>query len=255
MKRSLLDMTQSILTAIDGDAVLSISDTVESIQVANTIRQTYFDLIDEQQLPANHEMVTLESVSDVTQPHLLRLPDNVSRIIFFTYDCRENTSDPLEYKEVGYLKPEDFIRHCNKRDSTNTTEYFVWTPSSQPGLKLVIGKQSFPTYWTSFDDEHIVFDSFDNDVETTMQSSKTQAYCELRPVFTMEDDFVPDLPENMFGLFYSMAENKCYFASKQAANPLTNRQENRNRVRAQRNKYRQERDQNKWDGFPDYGRR
>jgi hypothetical protein len=255
MKRSLLDMVQSILTSIDGDAVNSISDTVESIQVAQQIRNCYFELIDEMQLPANHEMCTLDALSDVSQPHVMRLPDKVSRILFFTYDKRTSTSDPLEYEEVAYKAPKDFIQFCNNNDSSDTVNYFVWTPSGQLGLKLTIGKKEAPTYWTTFDDEHIVFNSYDSVVESSMQQSKTQAYCEIRPTFTVADNFVPDLPENLFTRLLSMSENRCFLTAKQQVNPLTNQAEGRLRVRTQRNKFRQERDQNKFDGFPDYGRR
>lgn len=255
MKRSVLDMTQGILNTIDGDPVTSISDTNEAYQVALQIRQAYLSLIDEQQLPANHEMVTLEALSDTDSPHVLKLPERASRIIFFTYDVRESESAPLQYRDVAYSAPEKFIREINKRDSTNTSEHFIWSPPDQPALKLIIGNKAHPSFWTSFDDEHIVFDSFNSTVEASMQSSKTQAYCEIHPTFLVQDDFVPDLPDNLFTLLYSMAENRCFYNSRQKANQLGDRDERRMRTRAQRLKFRDAALQNKFDTYPDYGRK
>jgi hypothetical protein len=255
MKRTLLDMTQAILSTIDGDAVTSISDTVESLQVANQIRSAYFELIDEQQLPANHQIMALEALSDTKRPHVLRLPDNVSRIVFFKYNVQDNAEEATDYKDIEYLTPEEFIEEANKKDSLDTANNFLWIPTGQPNLRITIGKTAFPTHYTTFDDELLVFDSYNSSVESTMQASRTQAYCEIRPVFLMEDAFIPDLPENLFTLLYSTAENRCYYNFKQAVNALGNRSEGRSRVRAQRNKYRLDRDQNKWEQFPDYGRR
>jgi hypothetical protein len=252
MKRTLLNMTQSILSTIDGDAVNSISDTVESLQVAEQIKLAYFELIDELQLPANHDLITLEALSDTANPHLLRLPDNVSRLIYFKYDKRELPDDPAQFDDVVYKTPQEFVDLVNKRDSTST-EYFVWTNPN--GVKLTIGKNAHPSYWTTFDDEHLLFDSYESAIDSSLQASKSQAYVEFRPVFEMQDDFIPDLPENMFSLLYSSAENRSFYNSKQRINPLGNRNESRNRTRAQRNKFRQEHDQNKWGSFPDYGRR
>ena len=43
-KMTLLEMTQNILSAMDSDAVNSIGDTVESLQVADVIVETYYEL-------------------------------------------------------------------------------------------------------------------------------------------------------------------------------------------------------------------
>jgi hypothetical protein len=245
-------MTQGILSTLEGDAVNSITDTVESLQVAKQIQLAYFNLIDEMQLPANHDLITLTALSDTNKPHLLKLPDNVSRLIYFKYDKRLLQSDSALFDNVVYKTPQEFVDFVNQRDSKGT-DYFVWTNDNS--VKLTIGNKAHPQYWTTFDDEHLVFDSYNSDVESSLQANKSQAYVEFRPVFEMSDNFIPDLPENMFSLLYSMAENKCYYNSKQTLNPLGNRDESRNRTRAQRNKFRQDFDQNKWDTFPDYGRR
>ena len=49
-KRTLLELTQSILNDLDGEAVNSIFDTEEAIQYANVVRDTYFNIVAARQL-------------------------------------------------------------------------------------------------------------------------------------------------------------------------------------------------------------
>ena len=63
-----------------------------------------------------------------------------------------------------------------------------------------------PSFYTSFDDEHIVMDSYKSSVESTLQNSKTQAYGMVYPTFTISDTFTPDLDDTLFP--YLLAESK-----------------------------------------------
>jgi hypothetical protein len=251
MRRTLLDMTQSVLSALDSDPVSSISDTYEAGQIAERIRDAYLDLIDEQGLKANKVITTLIGLASTTRPHVLKIADNVSRLLWFNYDIRESSTAPLEYRELTYMEPNEFVRFCNGRDSTNTTEFFVWGTNA----KMVIGKKEMPTYWTSFSDQYIVCDSYDSTVDSALVGGKTQVYVELIPFFTMEDDFIPELPENLFTLLHNTVLNRCYMLDKEKLNPKFEQQEQRSRVRSQRLKYRLQREQNKEYQTPDYGRR
>ena len=44
MKQTLLQMTQSILSDMDSEAVNSISDTVEAQQIASVIEDTFYNI-------------------------------------------------------------------------------------------------------------------------------------------------------------------------------------------------------------------
>ena len=48
---TLLDVVQTILAEVDGDAVSSISDTVEATQIATLARTVYAELVTELDLP------------------------------------------------------------------------------------------------------------------------------------------------------------------------------------------------------------
>ena len=249
-KPTLLEIVQDILTEMSGDQVNSISDTQEATDVANVVKVVWNELIDEIDFPFHKELVTLEGLADPSKPNYMRIPENVSRIEWIKYDTRPSLTSAKDYTPMVKMEPSDFIDFVNARPSTDTSNYVVVQHTAD--IPLVIGKLDSPSYWTTFDDEYVVFDSYDSDVEATLQTSKTICSAFIRPTFTVADDHVPDLPENMFNVLRIHALNRCMFALKQTINPKTEREENRLRVRAQRNKQRALRKHLDW---PDYGRK
>jgi hypothetical protein len=71
-------------------------------------------------------------------------------------------------------------------------------------------------------------------------------------VFTVTDAFIPDLPENLFNMLYTMSLGRAFANQRQTVNPKIEKQESRVRIRGQRNKWREARMINEG---PDYGRR
>lgn len=238
-KRTLLDLVQGILTETNGDQVNSISDTLEATDVANVVRQKYFDIIDEMDLPVNFQLISLEGLGDVTKPTHVRIPENVGQIQWIKYDTRTSNLLQKHYIDLTYRTPQEFVTLVNGRSSIDTTNYQIVQQDSN--IPLIIGKLLGPTYWTSFDDEFIVLDSYNNAVDDTIQSSKNICYASTRPVFTLVDSFVADLPENLFGLLYAQSKATCFADFKETLNPKAERDESRLRVRSQRNKWRQSR--------------
>lgn len=221
---------------MDSDSVNSISDTIEATSVAEVVRQVYFDLVDEMDLPANDKLVALTGLGDTTKPTHMLIPQDVSEIRWIKYDKRTDTSGNKAYAPITYMEPQAFVTMINGRPSTDTTNYLVVPYDAN--VSLIIDKKHGPSYWTTFDDEYIVFDSYDSSVDSTLQSSKTIVSANYRPTFTLTDTFTPDLPENLFGLLYTQALARCFANQKQQVNPKIERQESRMRVRSQRNMWR-----------------
>jgi hypothetical protein len=249
-KQTLLDMTQDILSAIDGDEVNSISDTVEAMQVVAIIKRCYLDIVTEHELPCNEGLTKLIGLGDVDKPNVMQIPESVSKVNWIQYDCREDVDGDKEYRDMKYLAPLDFMHLVNSRSSTDTDNNVV--VEIETDVPLVIDKTKAPTYWTSFDDEYIVFDSYNSDVDSTLQQSKSIIHAGSEPTFTIDDDFIPDLPENLFSYLYNKAEANAFAKLKQETNIKTEQSENRHRIRAQRNKWRQGR---AIIEGPDYGRK
>jgi hypothetical protein len=253
MSRTLLDVVQGILSKLDSDTVNSISDTVEADQIADLVRQTYFDIIDEYQLPGQRQLCNLEALSTTAKPNMLKLPENTQSLIHWQYDVREADQDPLRYVEIDYMAPADFLRMTNQRNSLDTTNYQVVEVAVN--VPIIVDITCGPRHWTTFDDNYIVTDNVNKQLEATLQASKTQALIEKRLPFTKADDFVFNLPQNLESLLYRTAENEAYAIYKQAVNPKLEQKEDRLRVRAQRNRHRtQQHENNTIFGSPNYGR-
>jgi hypothetical protein len=206
-KLTLLSMTQSILSDMDSDEVNSIDDTVESAQVASILRDTYFECINYRLWPTTYQVTDLSGLGDTLKPTHVLMDESVIKIETLRYDSREAVADPLLYKELVWMEPEDFLRMSLGRDSTDST---VQTVNGFDDEVLLIYNDKAPTYYTSFDDQYLVLDSFDNTLDSTILESKILGYGVIEPAFTITDTFVPDLPAKAFPYYLAAAKSTCF---------------------------------------------
>lgn len=248
-KMTVKEMALDILNDMDSDAVDSINDTSEALQVAQILKTTYYEIIDGVDYwPHLNTLVQLTGLADVTKPTFLLLPETLQHMRWFKYNKRKSTDTKDKYAEVKYKSPDDFVTYTNNRVSSDST---VDVTSDFSSTSLLLRNDHAPTYWTSFDDTYIVCDSYDSAVDSTLQTSKTQASGPRTPTFTISDTFTPDLPENVFSYYLSEAKSVCFNALKQSANPKEEQRSKRQRYRAVGNKRRD----NQTGGFASYGRR
>jgi hypothetical protein len=236
VKLTLLKIVQEILNDMDGDNVNDISETVESEQVASIVRSVFREMTTALDFPHQMELFTLVASGDSSIPTHMSMPDSISKIEWIKYDVREDVADPIVYQTVGYLPPYEFVSYCSMRDSSDTTN--IMTVTDLGGVPLLIRKDQSPRFWTSFDDEHIVFDAYLSDVDSTLQSSKTLCYGTRNLDWVHENDAVPDLPEQLFGLFVAQAKATAFSVMK-GTNPKLEKKERRMTIRSNRNKWRQ----------------
>lgn len=195
MKSTLLQIVQDVLNDMSSDVVNSIDDTEESQQVAQIVKSTYQAMMSNRNWPHTKQLISLAASTDNTRPTHMTIDDEIKEMISIYYDKRKQGETRLLYKEVEWRDPDDFLRITNSRNNDNDNVEVVTDPS---GVVLLIMNNKAPSYFTSFDDEMLVFDSYDSDIDDTLQSSKTQARAYVTPVFEMDDDYVPDLPEEAF---------------------------------------------------------
>lgn len=236
-KKTLLQMVQKILSDMDSDEVNSISDTVEAMQVAEIVRFSYEELIATLKIPERMSLIPLESLADVNRPNYLKIPDSVKGFQWIRYNG----------KTVQYLNPESFIDLVLDRSEGTLVEDFQ-------NVSYYVKNDEDPQYWTSFDDEYVVFDAFNQDVESTLQESKSIAYAEMGSNFELSDDYVPDLDDNLFPLLINEAKAVCFVDLKQVSNSKAEQNARRQLVRVQ-NELNRTAKPSPRSRLPDYGRR
>lgn len=235
MKMTLLELTQNILSAMDAEQVTSIEDTVESMQVAEEIRNSYYENFGNYEIKSRLQLDSLEDFTDVSgdYPHTLKIPDNVDNIKWMKYNW--GTVAAPEWHEVTYITPEQFLELVLQNVDTNST---TEAKDYSSGLIYYISKESHPTYWTTFDNEYVVFDSLNTIIEADVDPAKTMIYAEVIPVFTMSDSFTPDLDDKFFPALLAEAKSACFVNYKGVANSKEEQRSRRQMVRHQNNRAR-----------------
>lgn len=236
MPRTVLELIQDIITETSGDTINSISDTVEAMDVGTIMRQVYSEIVDKYDLPSTRTVQNLTGLGDVARPNIMEIPDGSYDIQWIKYDNRTAVSGNIAYAPIKYQTPDEFMSRVTSGPSTDTTNYKVVFANT--GVPMIINKKHGPQFWTSFDDNLIVFDAYNSAVDSTLQSSKSMIYVETRPSLTIADAIVPTLPENLENLLYIKTLNRVLGTDDIIKQGLI-RQELTTEVRTQRNKWRQ----------------
>jgi hypothetical protein len=105
---------------------------------------------------------------------------------------------------MKYKTPEEFMKLLDGRDNTAPNVLRVIDDSD---IGMNIFTDQAPTYYTSFDNHTIIFDSYDIAVDTTLQNSKTQCYGSEYPLWEMSNTFVPNLPTDSFSYLLNEAKS------------------------------------------------
>lgn len=248
-KFTLLEIVKDILNDMDSDEVNSINDTLESLQVAQIIKSTYYHLISgDEYWPHLKQTMQLTASGDSTRPTHMKMPDDVQKINWIKYNKRKSTDTKDKYEDTLYKDTKDFLDMLNQRDSSSAT---ITSVTDFGGVTLFIKNNAGPSFWTSFDDEYIVFDSYDNTVDTTLQQAKTQVEGYREPTWSSIDSFVPDLPSKAF--IYLLEESKSAAMFK-LRHVTDGKAEQRSTVQRRRLSLGKWRSKNSVD-FPNYGRK
>lgn len=239
MKRTLLNLTQTILSRMSSDEVNSISDTVESLQVADIIKTVYYNMIARQDFPEHNELFQLTPSVDNTQPVLMFKPDSVSKIEWIKYFDNDTlvtqTTDDHDidldlvdvdggadgsapsYKYVTILPVRQFLDMTNEfnTNETNNVDTFTFTDSHSNTFTFNYKFDKTPQYCCVISDYYIIFDSYDSVVDSTLQASKTMCFGQVIPTFLMEDTFIPDLDDQQVPLLLNEATSLAFLELKQ----------------------------------------
>jgi hypothetical protein len=212
MKMTLLDIVQDILNDMDGDEVNTIDDTIESAQVAQIIKSTYYAIISNRNWPHTRQAIQIQPSGDSALPTHMIIQEEIKELSFINYNKVKLGETRRLYKPITWLEPDDFLRVVNRRDNDASNIDVITDPT---GVELLIKSDLAPTYYTSFDDTNLVFDSYDNEVDTTLQQSKIQAQAYVIPSWSPVDDFIPDLPAEAFTALLEESKSRAMLKLKQ----------------------------------------
>ena len=240
MRMTLLEMTQNILSAMDSEDVNSISDTVESLQVANIVIETFYELYAGLEIPDMEGLIKLDGVGDVTRPTVMKIPDNVKDIKWIRYD-----GIPVLYQD-----PETFLTNAYAIQENGV---LIADPSMS--ANFYVTNNAAPTRWTIFDNKYIYFNSYDATEDTTLQQSKTTCWGQYEPEFTLADEsYPPYISSDKYPGLLAEAKSTAFTYLKQVSSSKDEQRSRRQRVRQQNDQWRANQN-NPTSKGPNYGRK
>lgn len=365
MKRTVLQITQDVLSSLNSDNVNSISDTTESQQVANLIRQVYMNMIGRFDLPIHHQPINLTASGDVEKPTLMLRPSGVTTIEWIkyfdsnpadgssssdssfshdlntdlsnvsngwtttsttsitigigtavftvasstlsintgdtvtaivnsanfmsgtvtsysgttltcnmttiagsgTYDLWtinqfNNVTPPPGYKEVCVLPFKDFIEYTGQFNpvDSNVSSYSLMLDENATGdnmnFEIYYMNDRQPRFCTTIaNGNYVLFDSYDNTQDTTLQAHKSLAMAWVYPDFTLTDNFTPVLDDQQFPLLINEVKSLAYLELKNMPHPKAEKEVTRQTASLQKNKAIADKGTSWFNAIPNYGRR
>lgn len=205
VKRTVLAMTQKILSSMNSDEINSVTDTEEASQVAEVIIQMYEDILSSRYWPHLRRVTTLTALADATRPTMFEIPTNIAHIYTIKYNKKAAAGDDDLWVDVIYKAPEEFMDIVNARSSSASN--VLDSNDMLTNMSYMVKTDVAPTYWTTMDQKYAIFDAYDSDVDSTLQESKQQVFAYVYPDLSAPDDAtVVDLPLEEFSRL--MAEAK-----------------------------------------------
>ena len=175
MRNTVLELVNDILSSANEDAVSTLGETEESEMVLVILNRAYRLLTEEIDWDYRGILTKLDTATGTTTtwnpstypalPWVCKLPTNVESVysIFYNSDTSV-TSKPV----MAYREPDWFQYHVINRRGFATDRD--------------------PKEWTMFDDQYVVFDSFDSAVENQIASANSEIRVTKFPGTDLDSD-------------------------------------------------------------------
>lgn len=251
---TLLEIVQNILSDLDSDEVNSISDTTESLQVANIVRTKYNDIVSRSSMPEHTKLIQLTASGDTNKPVLMYAPALTNEIEWVKYFNADSELNVREFEYIHVVPVEEFLRIVNQFNPTDDN-VVSWTFTEGPySFNLNYMNDRQPTHCCVLENYYFLFDSFNAGIESTLETTNSMVYAQIMPPFMMTDTFIPDLDDRTFALLIAESKANAYVTLKQTVNPLIAQETKRQWSSVQKNKSLINRP-NYFDQLPHFGRK
>ena len=202
---AIIDTVNSVLSDMGRDQVNDLGQTPDAKRVESILEDTYYQMCSRKMWPSKRRLTQLDSLGDVTRATCLKIPRGCGRVTHIHYNI--SSLQHPEWRELIYLLPEKMSARL------------LGNPSDQPDIydemrldevSYRVGRVSAPTYWSSFDDEIIVTDSYNYLVEDTVQGTKTAAWSTYTPDWPTSKHGKVEIPERFYPTFTALAKATCF---------------------------------------------
>ncbi len=162
------------------------------------------------------------------------------------------------YKYVIMLPVRQFLDMTNTLNlSDPDVESFTFADDSNKfngNFTFFYKNDRQPQYCCILSNYYVIFDSFDNTQDSTLQGSKSMCFGQVVPTFQLVDTFIPDLDAQQFPLLINEAKALAFYELKQQTHPFAMQEVKRQWSTVQNNKSINNRPKY-FDEFPNFGRR
>jgi hypothetical protein len=250
MQRTLLEIVQDILSSIQGDSVTDISDTQQSTDVANIVRQNFYEIAATLKLPEHYTLFELTETSSST-PVQMTKPASIITIDWIKYD----TEDDIGYTEPKFIPFKEFLEMMEPLSTDyGEVDSFNFSMNSET-FPLKYFNDRNPSYYTTPDQETLIFDGVDTSIESFLRKTKTECFGLKENSWTHTNAGVPPLDQKYSNLLFQQSKAQCFAELKQTENPRAQRSEKRAQLSVQRRPNAIDNPkQEYWTKYPNYGR-
>lgn len=199
-KKTLLKLVQLIGERIGADEIDAIDETIEAVEIVNILELTYDEILDRRdwEFLRDRTLRMKARAGGDTKLFNLDIPSTVTKL-----QCVRYIDDNGKFPELDYVEPCGFI---SRLDGRNVGEANVTAIANDDGVLLNIITDAPPTFYTSFDEDTISFDSYDSARGTGNQAGDSLIIANVKPAMDFTDPTAKfPIPERMGTLLLNEA--------------------------------------------------
>lgn len=248
MRYTNLEVLNKCMDVINADNVSAVDENDRAGRIFSIMEDVYYDLLTRIDHPYHETLQVLTSPASTSTPTHLTLSsgatDYVKDISRLEYNVEDtNTTTAPDFKKLYYIDPTEFL------DRSEMWENYDVVAITANAL-VRIGNDKDPTYYTSFDQQTLVLDSYDSAVLTYIPSTRVRAIVRKVPDFTVGDSGVQTLDDMYFPTYVSECQSRTHAILKDNVNRKVEEYARRNRVSQQNDKFKVKKE----NGRPNFGR-
>jgi hypothetical protein len=234
MKMTLLEMIQSIASDMESSEINSYDENTEALQITNIIERTYYDIRAQLALPEHENLFKLDAVGGPAKPTKMVIPTNVVDVTYLKYNKQDVGDVYPRMENVTPINLEEFISRMYDLPAEVDATIGSYTDTiNGDAVTFFYRKDKAPTVYASFDDNTIIFDSFDQTLEANLQQTNSLGFGKIIPVFTRSNTFIPSIDVDKFPLFLEECAKASFYYLKQTENKLAVDRSRKHMIRTQ----------------------